>query len=94
MNCGNDKENDMFVNYVSGMENIDNPEYTELQNVVNSILTTSPCTISSVNQPVNDFDLEPNYDKIIYLSLKEKNKLKDLLEEWKMGYLLQTCVGE
>ncbi|KAF0709353.1 C2H2-type domain-containing protein [Aphis craccivora] len=94
MNFGNDKENDMFVNYVSDMENIDNPEYTELQNVVNSILTTSPCTISLVNQPVNDFDLEPNFDKIIYLSLKEKNKLKDLLEEWKMGYLLQTCVAE
>lgn len=94
MNCENDKENVMFVNYVSGIENIDNPEYTELQNVVNSILTTSSCTTSSVNQPVNDFDLEPNYDQIIYLSPKEKNKLKDLLEEWKMGYLLQTCEGE
>jgi len=72
------------------MENIDNPEYTELQNVVDSILTTSPCDVV----PENDFDLEPNYDKTIYLSFKEKNEMKDLLEEWKMGYLLQTCVGE
>jgi len=26
-----------------------------------------------VNQPVNDFVLEPNYDKTMYLSLEEKN---------------------
>ncbi|XP_029347666.1 uncharacterized protein LOC107882231 isoform X2 [Acyrthosiphon pisum] len=96
MNCGNDTENDMFGNYVSddNMQNIDNPEYTELQNVVNSIFTISPCKTSSVNQPVNGIVLEPSYDETIYLSLKEKSEVKDLLEEWKMGYLLQTCVAE
>ncbi|KAL5237003.1 hypothetical protein ACI65C_004413 [Semiaphis heraclei] len=92
MNCGNDTDN-MFANYVSddNMENIDNSEYTELQNVVNSIFTTSPCKTSLVNQPVNGFVLEPSYDETIYLSLKEKSEVNDHLEEWKMGDLANKC---
>jgi len=91
MNCGND----LFDKLLSSMENVDNNiQYTELQNVVSPICNNDSQYTTSSNDSINDCQMDINYVIPLEVSLKNKNQLKDLLEEWHMGYLLQTCLGE
>lgn len=88
MDCGNDLF-DKFLSSPASFDNTENVEYTELQNLGISNNQYSP--------PLNDSHISPNQEECLMennyvVSLEEKSKLKELLDGWSMGYLLQTCL--
>lgn len=88
MDCGNDLF-DKFLSSADSFDNTENVEYTELQNLgISNNQYTSPLNDSHDSPNQEECLVENNY----LVSLEEKSKLKELLDGWNMGYLLQTCL--
>lgn len=71
-----------FVDDINNYDNIESPEFIELQFLV-----------YNKNVPSDD-DSAQNYFNKFDLSEEEQNNLKNLLDVWGMGFLFQTCLGK
>lgn len=90
MNSGNN----LFETFMSGTDNCNDTDiqYIELQNMKSP---DNRYNILSLNNSIDDNNQEECVlENNCAVSLEEKNKLKELLDGWKLGYLIQTCLGE
>lgn len=71
-----------FVDDINNYDNIESPEFIELQTLVYN--KNVPSDDDSAQNSSNKFDL----------SKEEQNNLKNLLDGWGMGFLFQTCLGK
>jgi len=90
MNSGNN----LFETFLSdGMDiyNDTDTQYIELQNS-NSLDIQHDVHINLVDDTNQEECVLENNCAVV--SFEEKNKLKELLDGWKLGYLIQTCLGK
>jgi len=93
MNSGNN----LFETFLSDDMDIYNDtdtQYTELQN------SNSLDIQYDIHLPLNNLVDDINQEECVLenncavVSFEEKNKLKELQDGWKLGYLIQTCLGK
>lgn len=87
----------LFETFLSdGMDiyNDTDTQYTELQN------SNSLDIQHDIHIPLNNLVDDTNQEECALenncavVTFEEKNKLKELLDGWKLGYLIQTCLGK